>query len=156
MWAFTFEYTRTNPMTYKHTVAGLTYASNKFGLGHYLMDNSQETYMALQWKPIARLYLKGEYYYAMHGDEITYNNYQGISVVSIPPLGNLSWSNHSFGLYATYEILNDVYLRAYFTQSETKGFDLNGQTAQDYLDLFTSPFYQGKQNTFGFGFNIGF
>jgi hypothetical protein len=154
--SFTFEYTRTNPMTYKHTVSGLTYASNQFGLGHYLIDNSQETYMAIQWKPIQRLYLKGEYYYAMHGDEITYNNYQGISVVSIDPLANLTWSNHTLGLYATYELMNDVYIRAYFTQSDIKGFDRNGYTAQDYLDLFTSPFYHGKQNTFGIGFNLGF
>jgi hypothetical protein len=154
--SLTFEYTRTNPMTYKHTVSGLTYASNQFGLGHYLMDNSQETYLAIQYKPIPRLYLKGEYFYAMHGDEYKYNFYQGISPVSIDPLGNLSWSNHTLGLYATYELLNDVYIRAYFTQSNVKGFDLNGYTAQDYLNLFSSPFYHGKQNTFGIGFNLGF
>jgi len=154
--SLTFEYTRTNPMTYKHTVSGLTYASNKFNLGHYLIDNSKETYIALQWKPVSRLYLKAEYYYAAHGDDYEYNNYSGYDVTKIPIVKNLTWSNHNLGLYATYEILNDVYIRAYFTQSETKGFDLNGITAQQYLDRFTSPFYQGKQNTFGFGFNLGF
>lgn len=154
--SLTFEYTRSNPMTYKHTVAGLTYASNKFNLGHYLIDNSQETYLAIQWKPIARLYLKAEYFYAAHGDDFDYNNYSGYSVVSIPVVKNLTWSNHSLGLYATYEILNDVFIKAYFTQTNTKGFDLNGKTAEQYLNRFTSPFYQGKQNTIGFGFNIGF
>lgn len=154
--SLTFEYTRSNPMTYKHTVAGLTYASNKFNLGHYLIDNSQETYLAVQWKPVSRLYLKGEYFYAMHGDEYNYNFFQGIDVTSIPIVKNLTWSNHNLGLYATYEIVNDVFINAYFTQTETKGFDLNGFTAQQYLDRFTSPFYQGKLNTFGFGFNLGF
>jgi hypothetical protein len=151
-----FEYTRTNPMTYKHTVAGLTYASNKFNLGHYLSDNSQETYLAIQWKPVSRLYLKGEYFYAMHGDDYDYNFYQGIDVTAIPVVENLTWSNHSLGLYATYEVLNDVYIKAYFTQTDTKGFDLNGRTAAQYLTRFTSPFYQGKLNTLGIGLNIGF
>jgi len=154
--SLTFEYTRTNPMTYKHTVAGLTYASNKFNLGHYLIDNAQETYAAIQWKPIARLYLKAEYFYAMKGEDIVYNNNAGYDPVKIQPLANLTWSNHTFGFYATYELLNDVYVRAYFTQTDIRGFDLNGLTARQYLDRFTSPFYQGKQNTFGIGFNIGF
>lgn len=152
----TFEYTQSNPMTYKHTVEVLTYATNKYNLGHYLIDNSQETYLALQWKPISRLYLKGEYFYAMHGDDYVYNFYSGYDATSIPVLENLSWSNHTFGLNASYEILNDVYIKLYFTQSDIKGFDLNGYTAKQYLSRFTSPFYHGKQNTLGFGFNIGF
>ena len=151
-----YEYTRTNPMTYKHTVAGLTYASNQYNLGHYLIDNSKETYIALQWKPIARLYLKGEYFYAMHGDDYVYNNYLGYDATAIPVLKNKTWDNTTVGIYATYEILNDVFIKAYFTQSTTRGYDLNGITAQQYLDRFTSPFYQGKQNTFGLGFNMGF
>ncbi|OIP01515.1 MAG: hypothetical protein AUJ98_04135 [Bacteroidetes bacterium CG2_30_33_31] len=151
-----FEFTRTTPMTYKHTVAGLTYASNKFNLGHYLIDNSQETYLALQWKPIAKLYLKGEYFYAKHGDDFQYNYTLGYDVTSIPVVKNLTWSNHTFGLFATYEILNDVYINAYFTKTNIQGFDLNGFTARQYLDRFTSPFYQGNQNTLGFGLNIGF
>jgi hypothetical protein len=154
--ALTVEYTRTNPMTYKHTVAGLTYASNKFNLGHYLIDNSQEIYLALQWKPIAKLYLKAEYYYAMHGDDYNYNFHSGYDPTSIPVLENKTWDNTTFGIYATYEILNDVYFRTYYTFTNIKGYDLNGVTAQKYLDTFTSPFYQGKQNTFGFGFNMGF
>jgi hypothetical protein len=154
--ALIFEYTRTNPMTYKHTVAGLTYASNKYGLGHYLMDNSQEYYLALQYKPIAKLYLKAEYFYAMHGDEYNYNFKSGYSPVSIPLLKNRTWDNITFGIYATYEILNNVFIKVYFTQSNIKGYDLNGKTRQEYLNMFTSPFYYGKQNTFGFGFNMGF
>ena len=150
------EFTRTSPMTYKHTVAALTYASNKFNLGHYLVDNSQELYFALQWKPIARLYLKGEYFYAMHGDEYSYNFYNGYNPTSIPFLKNKTWDNTTIGVYATYEIMNDVYIKAYFTQTNIQGYDLNGITAQQYLNRFTSPFYQGKQNTFGFGFNLGF
>jgi hypothetical protein len=153
----TFEYTRSNPMTYKHSIAGLTYASNKYNLGHYLIDNAQETYIALQWKPFARLYLKGEYFYAMKGDDYVYNNHAiDYDPVKIQPLENLSWSNHTLGFYATFEVLNDVYIKAYFTQTDIRSWNLNGITAQQYLDRFTSPFYQGKQNTFGFGFNIGF
>ncbi len=154
--AFTTEYTRTSPMTYKHTVAGLTYASNKFNLGHYLVDNSQEIYLALQYKPIAQLYIKAEYFYAMHGDEYNYNFKSGYDPTSIPFLENKTWDNTTLGIYVTYEVLNDVYIKAYFTQTNTKGYDLNGYTADQYLNKFTSPFYQGKMNTFGVSFNMGF
>ncbi len=154
--ALTGEYTRTNPMTYKHTVAGLTYASNKFGLGHYLIDNSEEYYVALQYKPIAKLYIKAEYYYAWHGDDYAYNNYSGYSSTSIPLLENKTWDSSTLGLYITYEILNDVYVKAYFTQTNIQGYDLNGISGEEYLNRFTSPFYHGKLNTFGIGFNMGF
>ncbi|RLD66683.1 MAG: hypothetical protein DRI84_04230, partial [Bacteroidetes bacterium] len=153
--SLTFEYTRTNPMTYKHTVSGLTYASNKFNLGHYLIDNSEEFYIALRIKPISRLYIKAEYFYAMHGDDYDYNNYSGYSAVSIPVLKNKTWDNTTLGFYATYELLNRVYIRMYYTISNIQGYDLNGQTSADYLDKFSPEFYWGKQDTFGIGFNIG-
>ncbi len=154
--SITLEFTRTSAMTYKHTVAGLSYASNKYGLGHYLGDNSQETYLSIDIKPIPRLYIKAEYFYAMHGDDYVYNFLQGYNPTSIPIVENLTWSNHSFGFYATYELLNDVYMKFYYTASNIKGFDQNGLTAQDYLDKFTPVFYQGKKKTLGFGFNMGF
>ena len=154
--SLTVEYTRTNPMTYKHTVSGLTYASNKFGLGHYLMDNSQEIYIGVRVKPIERLYLKAEYFYAMHGDDFDYNFHSGYSPVSIPVLKNKTWDNTTIGFYATYELLNRVYVNLYFTATNTKGYDLNGRKAQDYLKKFSPEFYWGNQNTFGFGFNMGF
>ncbi len=154
--SLTFEYTRTNPMTYKHTVSGLTYASNKFNLGHYLIDNSEEFYIALRIKPISRLYIKAEYFYAMHGDDYDYNNNSGYSSVSIPVLKNKTWDNTTLGFYATYELLNRVYIRMYYTISNIQGYDLNGQTSADYLDKFSPEFYWGKQDTFGIGFNIGF
>jgi len=152
----TAEYTRTAPMTYKHTVAGLTYASNKFNLGHYLIDNSQEVYLALQYKPISRLYLKAEYFYAVHGDDYDYNFYSGYDPTAIPYLKNKTWDNTTLGFYATYEVLNDVYIKLYFTHTSTAGYDLNGISAQQYLEKFTSPFYHGTLNTFGLSFNMGF
>jgi hypothetical protein len=46
----------------------------------------------------------------------------------------------------------------FYQNSNIKGFDLEDGvlTAQDYLDMFTPQFYQGKQNTIGVCFNIGF
>jgi hypothetical protein len=152
----TMEYTHTNPMTYKHTVAGLTYASNKFSLGHYLGDNSKELYLGIRVKPISRLYLRAEYSYAMHGDDYVYNNHSGINPVTIPVLKNKTWDNTTIGFYATYEILNRVYLNMYFTSSNIRGYDLNGRTAEEYLKKFSPEFYWGNQSTFGVGFNMGF
>jgi len=52
--AFIGEYTRTNPEVYKHVIPSLTYETNRFTLGHYLKDNSQEVYLALEYKPISK------------------------------------------------------------------------------------------------------
>jgi hypothetical protein len=40
--------------------------------------------------------------------------------------------------------------------SNTKGHDVDGQTAQYYLDRLTPEFYQGKKNTVMVRFNVGF
>lgn len=154
--SLTFEFTRSSAMSYKHTVAALAYSSNKYNLGHYLGDNSQETYLSIDVKPLPRLYLKAEYFYAMHGDDYIYNFYMGYDPTNIPIVENLTWSNHTLGIYATYELLNDVFVKFYYVSSNIKGFDQNGLSAQDYLDKFSPVFYQGKKNTFGIGFNMGF
>ena len=92
----------------------------------------------------------------MHGDDFQYTKFPTFDLTSIPVLKNKTWDKKSFGLYVTYELLNDVFMKLYYTKTNIKGYDLNGKTAQQYLDKFTSPFYQGNKHTFGMGFNLGF
>lgn len=149
------EYTLTNPMTYEHRVEATTFATNKFNLGHYLVDNSREIYFMLGAKPLPRLHLKMEYFIAEHGNDLDYSYTANYSLVSVPIVEELSWSNKTFSINAQYELLNDVFVKAYFQISDIRGYDRDGKTAEAYLEKFTPVFYHGKQNTFGVSFNIG-
>ncbi|MCE5330551.1 MAG: hypothetical protein LLF95_00240 [Bacteroidales bacterium] len=167
-----FEYTRTNILNYKHSIPVLTYASNSYNLGHYLGDNAQEIYLALQYKPIRGLDFKLTYTDAKHGNEYDYvrrgtsngltGNVDGI--ISQPSLGEIIWSNHTVALHGTYEVTNNTYLvfqaeyiniQAYEpTQAVT--FGENRMTAEQTLNYFTPKFLQGQNLTLSAGISFGF
>lgn len=152
----TCEFTRTNPLTYKHRVPSLTFESNKYNLGHYLRDNSQELYIEVQIKPASRLNLTVYYIDAMHGNEYAYLLKDTVAVDAHPVLKNISWKDQTLGFKSSYEFTTNSYLFFEFEYSSINGYDLDGKSAQYYLDLFTPKFYQGKTNTLSVGFNIGF
>ncbi|MDA3953993.1 MAG: hypothetical protein PF485_10115 [Bacteroidales bacterium] len=150
----TFEYTKTSPITYKHRVPTLTYESNKHNLGHYLRDNSKEYYINIGVKPIRGLKVEISYLNAKHGNEYQYTD--GNEAVLLPFMESVSWSNESYSLKILYEFISESYLFFDFTASNIKGYDVDGQTAQYYLNLFTPAVFQGKTETFTLGFNIGY
>jgi hypothetical protein len=49
------EYTRNNPLVYRHYIPTATFSSNEYTMGHYLGDNSQEFALGLVVKPVSRL-----------------------------------------------------------------------------------------------------
>ena len=73
----TAEYTRTNPIAYRHFVNSTTYASNQYNLGHYLRDNAQEIAFEVQYKPIARLRIEASIILAEKGEEYEYTGTGG-------------------------------------------------------------------------------
>ena len=167
------EFTRTNIITYKHSIPALTWASNNYNLGSYLGDNSQEIYLALTYKPIRGLDLKLSYVDAKHGNEFNYirREANGVDATNIflaqPQLGEISWSNQTIGLNAQYEVFNNAYAIINIENSDIRGYDLtstpiagdsseNLQTAQGYLDLFSTKYLQGQHTTVTVGFSIGF
>lgn len=152
--SLTAEFTRTSPITYKHYVAAATFASNKFNLGHYLGDNSQEIYLAITFKPVARLRGMISYTKAIHGGEYAYTHDPDLT--THPWLTNLSWSSSIFEISAQYQFVNNAYLYVSYNYGNVEGFDLDGNTAQYYLNLFTPAFYQGRTNTISLGFAVGF
>jgi hypothetical protein len=143
------EYTRTNPITYRHFVETTTYESNRFTMGHYLGDNSQEVYLGVRSRPIPKVYLEAGYIMAAIGTKYDYTG-KGGSGLGEPFLDSKEFEATTLKLKARYEILNDVFINAGLMIQENKG-DL----AKDY----TTPFYYGKDGktttVFG-GFNIGF
>lgn len=154
--SFTYEYTYTYPITYKHRIRATTYATNNYGLGHYLGDNSQEHYFSAIVKPIPKLRLKAAYWVAIHGNEYVYDVSSGMDIDAKPVLKDKTWQNKTFVLSAGYELLQNVYLKLVYENSSIKGFDVDGQTAQYYLDMYTPGYYQGNQQTISLQFNIGF
>lgn len=166
------EYTRSNILNYKHSISLLTYASNSYNLGHYLGDNAQEIYAALQFKPMRGLDFKLTYTDAKHGNEYDYirrgisNGIQGKvdDIISQPSLGEIIWSNKSYAFQGLYEAFNNVYvifraemsnIQAYEPTKELT-FGEHRMTAQQTLDYFTPAYLQGKQLTFTGGISFGF
>ncbi len=143
------EFTRTNPITYRHFVETTTYESNRFTMGHYLGDNAQEVYLGIKTRPVAKVYLEAGYTMAAIGPKYDYTG-QGGSGLGEPFLETKEFEATTLKLKARYEILNDVFISAGVQVQENKGV-----AAIDY----TSPFYYGKDGKtttiFG-GFNIGF
>lgn len=143
------EYTRTNPITYRHFVETTTYESNRFTMGHYLGDNAQEMYVGIKTRPVAKVYLEAGYTMAVVGPHYDYTG-QNNSGLGLPFLKTKEFEATTLKLKARYEILNDVCISAGVMIQDNKG---------DMAKLYTTPFYYGKDGKtitiFG-GFNIGF
>ncbi len=154
--SLSYEFTQTYPLTYKHRIKATTYATNEFGLGHYLNDNSQEHYGAVTFKFLPKLRIKMAYWLAFHANDYDYNPGGEMRVDEFPVLQDKTWQNKTFQLSASYEMWQNMYLKLIYEDSNIKGFDTNEHDAQYYLDLFTPAYYQGAQRTLSVQFNIGF
>lgn len=151
-----YEFTHTNPVVYKHRIRATTFATNKYSLGHYLGDNSREHVISATYKPFSRLRIKTHYRHAWHGSDYQYNVNSSVKIDELPVLEDKTWENQTLGLTASYELLNNVYLKLFYEYSNIRGFDEDGSSAEDYLMKFTPQFYHGKQHTVGMQFNLGF
>ncbi|MBN2520658.1 MAG: hypothetical protein JXB17_09155 [Bacteroidales bacterium] len=154
--ALTGEYTHSNPIAYKHRVPTLTFESNQYNLGHYLRDNSEEIYVELLIKPVSRMKCRIYYLNAKHGNEYQYIFNQQIRADEYPLLKDITWKNESISLNADYEFLNNCYVFIQLMKSNIQGFDVDNQTAQYYLNLYTPEIFQRDIFTFIGGINFGF
>ncbi len=139
----TAEYTKTMPLTYKHNIPTTTFESNGYNLGHYLMDNAQEVYLALQVKPAKTFSIKVAWMLAQKGKDY---DEQGGSRLGNPFIDEVEWENQSLSLQARYQIINDGYLFVHYLYSNITG----------EVDKYTPPMYHGKMSTISFGANFGF
>ncbi len=142
-----FEYTMSTPITYQHRVSTLTFESNKYNMGYYLRDNSQEFYLAAEYKLIRGLHLRAYYLLAQHGPDYDYTLDQ--TVDTHPFLERVVWQNQTFSFKANYEFINNSFLFFEFLMSDISG-------DQDKVELYTPEFFRGKTNTLSAGFNFGF
>ncbi len=143
---FTVEYTKTNPLTYKHYIETLTFESNRFNMGHYLTDNARELYIDASWKPFNTLKISTFYSAAIKG-----TNYDRKTSArdrwGLPFINETKWKNNTIGLSTRYEIINGAYISAAFTRSIISG---------EALNQYTPECFQGIKNTVSLGLNYGF
>ncbi len=168
-YSLTAEYTKTNIINYKHSIAPLTFASNSYNLGHYLGDNSKELFLELKVKPIRGLDLSLTYLNAQHGNEYEFIRRKGRNniirqIIKQPSLGDVIWKNQTIGFKALYEIFQNTYAIVNIENSNIQGFEatskaIDGEkrmTANEVLEYYTPQLYRGKNTTFTVGLSFGF
>ena len=148
--SFTFEYTRTNPLTYKNDNITTLFNSNWYTLGHYLIDNSDELYLAIDWKPHPKFIFKLCYQQMRKGPDFKYERIPDpLTVIKVwgrPFMSTVEWKMSILGFHANYQILNDVFLYS--------SLEIRNQTGNQ--ERYSSLFYQGNTTTFSAGFNYDF
>jgi hypothetical protein len=138
----TTEFTYTYPLTFQHYVPTLTFETSGYNLGHYMKDNSREWYVALNYKPLRTLDINLFYIDAIRGPDYTA---LGTSRLGNPPLGSVEWQNTTFGLKASYQVINDLYTWVSASQSNISGSTVWGPA-----------YFFGKKTTLNFGVTFGF
>jgi hypothetical protein len=140
--SLTTEFTYTYPLAFQHYVPTLTYQNAGYNLGYYLRDNSREWYVALDYHPLRTLDINLSYIDAIRGPDYTE---LGVDRLGNPPLAFVQWHNTSYGLRASYQVINDLYTWVELTSSNISG------------DARWSPeYFFGKKNTVNVGVSYGF
>jgi hypothetical protein len=145
---FTLEYTRTNPWAYVHPIYSTTFESNRYNLGHYMGQNSDEIYAALRIRPVRGLSIDLSYTSAIKGPVQNFTQQNGVNnTAGAVYIKTISYQSDATALKITYEIVNDVFISAEYISRSVDGVDMN---------KYTPVFYQGSTQTFGFSLNAGF
>lgn len=158
------EFTRTNIINYKHSIPTLTWASNSYNLGHYLGDNSQDIYVAVNYKPVRGLNLNLSYTNATKYNDYEYIRREVGEALSQKPFAEKVWQNDIVAFRAVYEVVNNAYAVVNIEWNNARGYEPSSdpissedrRTAQGYLDKYTPKLYQGENWTFTVGFSFGF
>ena len=138
--SLTAEYTLNQPTVYKYSEPTLTFASNDYGLGSYLLDNSQEVFAEVDYIPIRGLSVGVSYLFAERGEDAPYQEDN-----SVPLLKNLTWNEQGAGVSVRYEFLNNAYVFMDYMYRQ-----IGGEVQ------YTPELFRGYTNTLTVGFNIGF
>jgi len=170
--SFTGEYTYTNIINYKHSIPALSFASNSYYMGHYLVDNARELFLRMKFKPFRGLDLEMSYVNALKGNDYEYirrgffNGVRGtiIDIISYPSPGDVIWTNKTVSFRAVYELFNNAYAVVKADFSDIQGYDVvsdvvfaeNRMSATEVLNRFTPAMMHGRNTTITMGFSLGF
>ncbi len=141
---FGAEYTWSNALTFRHYVPTITFESNRYNLGHYLGDNAQELYLNAAYRPVANMDLSVSYTHAFKGPDHTKLNTPRVGIKSFTPV---VWRSDILEFKGNYQIINDIWL-------ELGCSFQNIRAEEDFLDLYTPAFMQGKKGMLNMGIRI--
>jgi len=143
------EYTRTNPLAYQHFLAPTTFTNDKYNLGHYLRDNSDEVYLSLKYRPHHRIITQLSYTSARHGRTWDY----AVKDKSIPdyPFGlpfmdTITWTSKVISLRLDYQWMHNAHVFINYMHNQTTG-DVN---------TFSPYIFRGKKSIVNVGIYLGF
>lgn len=140
--SLTTEFTYTYPLTYQHPVPTLTFESNGYNLGHWLKDNAREWYVALDYRPVRTMDISLWFLDAVRGPD--YNELGG-SRLGHPPLASINWHNTTYGLKASFQVINDLYTWCSFAVSDISGDE-----------RWSPEYFFGRKKTLNLGVTLGF
>lgn len=139
------EYTRSNPLVYRHFVNTTTYESSSYGLGHYLGDNADEIHLGIIYKPISRLHFRSSFTLVHKGTSNTYTT--GSDGAGLPFLENESFTRWQVRSRLSYAIAQDV--------NVSVGYEYLKEDGPDAYKYLPNP-YAGSPHHFHFGLSIGY
>ncbi|MCU4174504.1 hypothetical protein [Carboxylicivirga sp. N1Y90] len=158
--SFTAEYTRIRPLVYQHFVPTVTFKSNQFSMGSYMLDNSEELYLAVRYKPIRGLDLQLSYSTLKKGkdyqeifdkgemdDHPEINQDQEEIRKGLPYMNEVRWKNTNITFTSKYQIIHDGYIFVEYQKNSISGPD---------MEKYTNPFFLAGDNIVSFGLNFGF
>lgn len=141
----TAEYTRTNPMAYKHNLATTTFETNGYALGHYLRDNADQVHLSAIVRPIRGLRVLGSFTRDRRGPDISY--VKGVDAVKVPFMEEVRFKRQSIRFEAGYEVTHNGRVFAGVELQDVSGADAGKYVPAAYL---------GKTTTLSGGFQLGF
>jgi len=148
----TAEYTRTNPMVYKHYNPTTTYETSGYNLGHYLRDNAQEFFVQLDWRPLRGLNAYLNYTFASKGndyvdDRNSINPATGDKFVrGLPFQKELVWRSNTVGVGLKYELVNGLHTGLQYMYSRI----------EDPFEYYTPDYFRNSAHNLSVSLNIGF
>jgi hypothetical protein len=140
--SFTTEFTYTYPLVFQHNVPTTTFQTSNYNLGHYLRDNSREWYVAFDYRPLRAMDINLFFTDAIRGPDY---NEKGGARVGNPPMASVEWHNTSYGLKASYQVINDLY--TWFSAAFS---DISGD------ERWSPGYFYGTKKTLNFGVTVGF
>jgi len=144
---FSFEWTYTKPITYKHYIVATNFNNHAYNMGDWMRDNSQGFFVALSYRPWRGLNMTVSYTYAEHGGEYEYliGRERNIDITRLPVLKDLTWISSSLTLEVRYQVVNNIFAFLQYGNSSRRG-DVG----------FGNELMHGKTNTLVAGMSVGF
>ena len=140
------EYTRNNPMAYRHFVPTTTFASNSYNLGHYLNDNAEEFYLGLIYKPISRLHVRASLGVVRKGTSYAYN--QGRDGTGLGFITTEQIRRYDLQFRVSYSVAQDVNVML--------GYQYLKETGNQAYQFLPAPYGADGPHHLSLGLTIGY